>query len=105
MAASYFKNFTFTCVEEFHPRITLNLLKYTILMQNTHVLLSKLYVEFNTFFRKGSLKKLKILLPLFMGGVHLCKGYKAIARRQSTFYHSVPRSSCTYLIDLGRMKH
>ena len=40
-----------------------------------------------------SYKKLKTLRPLFINGVQLSQGYRATARRQFTFYHSVPRSS------------
>ena len=43
-------------------------------------------------------------MPLFMGEVDLSKGYRATTRRWFTFYHSVLRSSCTHLIDLGRIK-
>ena len=37
--------------------------------------------------------KKKTLWPLFMDGVQLSQGYKATSRRQSTFYHSVPKTS------------
>ena len=36
--------------------------------------------------------KLKTLLLLFMDGVQLSQGYRATARRQFTFYHSVSRN-------------
>ena len=39
----------------------------------------------------NDLKKLKTLWPLFMNGVQLSQDYRAITRRQFTFYHSVPR--------------
>ena len=38
-------------------------------------------------------------MAAFYGWVQLSQGYKATARRQYTFYHSVPRSSW-YSIDL-----
>ena len=37
--------------------------------------------------------KHKTLLPLFIDGVQLSKGYRATARIQFTFYYPVPRSS------------
>ena len=37
-------------------------------------------------------ENLKALWVLFMDGVQLSEGYRATARRQFAFYHSVPRS-------------
>ena len=39
-----------------------------------------------------------------MEEVQLFQGYRATTSRQFTFYHIVPRSPGTHLIDLGRMK-
>ena len=78
-----------------------------LLKTHIHVLLYKLYPEFFALSKKHFLKKVlkKIfIIASFMDGVHLSIGYRATTRRKSTFYHSVPRSSCTHLIGLGRMK-
>ena len=41
---------------------------------------------------KRNFKKKKTLWSLFVNGVQLPHGYRAISRRQLTFYHYVPRN-------------
>ena len=60
LAVSYFKNFKFTwCTGDFHLRIVLNWLKYTLFyLQHIHVMLSKLYPKqgrIQRFWKGGSL--------------------------------------------------
>ena len=43
-------------------------------------------------------------MAIFMERVPLPRDYKATLRRYNTFIRKVPRSTSTYLIDLGRMK-
>ena len=76
-------------------------------IQNTHVLLSKLCPEFialgTKHFLKKVLKKTFIITPFYGWG-------SPVKRLQNHYGEKVyflplsPRSSCTHLIDLGRMK-